>query len=291
METKEIGALLAKADRYANAHGNGFMRVLVSCAAGNTTRAEALAAVGAFQLADGGWWGIGMLKAPLSTVTNTINGLMWLCFLDGSASPSAEQAVAFLRQRQRDDGSWDEVEEINQHGPQIWMVPGSYANQVWYTVAICRYLMELGRENEVDFAAALDFVRHGWDGGQFPQYIHPHWMGLYVFNRTVDGNSLDSQIAAGCLARLLNFAAVPQLNAGELGEVGYAALGAGQPAAGLLANVSQRLMAGQAQEGYWDFDEGDTEDRVMNTAKVAGFFRALDGGSGLAFGSEPGVSK
>ena len=280
MRPQQIAALLDKAYGYTEVHGDGFYRALVAHAAGRLGQSEALAALGAFQAANGGFWGIGTLKAPLATMSNTINGLMWLCFLGGADSALTERAVGFLRRTQRPDGGWDEVERIRQHNPTIWMVPGNYSNQVWYTVAICRYLMELGREGGVDFGAALDFVRRGWDGTGFPDYIHPHWMGLYVFSRLPQPDEADREIAAGCLGRLAEYAGQPQLNAGELGETAYAALGAGEAAAELFDKAQGRLAAGQAAEGYWDFADGDLEDRVVSTAKVCGFWRGvLMGGS------------
>ena len=279
MRREEIAALLDKAYGYTEAHGDGLARALVGHAAGRLGQNEALAALGAFQAPSGGFWGIGTLKAPLATVSNTINGLMWLCFIGGADSPLTERAVDFLRRKQRPDGGWDEVERIRQYNPSIWMVPGNHSNQVWYTVAICRYLLELGRAEAVDFAAALDYVRRGWDGTGFPDYIHPHWMGLYVFNRLPEAGDADAQIAAGCLRRLLEYAGQPMLNAGELGETAYAALGAGAPAAALLDKAQRRLAGGQTAEGYWDFAEGDAEDRVLNTAKVCGFWRGVLGGA------------
>ncbi len=85
-----------------------------------------------FQNADGGWWGIGMLKAPLSTISNTINGLHWLRMVGAEKSALLDRTVAFLKAGQKEGGYWDEPKEILDHDPLMWMVPGKRANQVWY---------------------------------------------------------------------------------------------------------------------------------------------------------------
>lgn len=269
----DLQGRLERAYAYADGHAAGFWRTLVGYAAGKVTRAEALACLGGFQTVDGGWWGIGTMKAPLATISNTINGLHWLCMLEGADTRLAGRALDFVGHKQRADGSWDEDEAICQHEPRSWMQPGIYANQVWYTAAICRYVLHLGRTDAVDWGKALAFLNAAWDGGRFPEYAHTHWVGLYLYANMPGAGRHEQAVVDGCLKILQEFVARPKVNAGEVGEVGCAALGAGQEA--LLAQVKARVLDGQAAAGYWDFADGDAEDRAVNTAKVALFLRLL----------------
>jgi len=123
----------ARACDFVKEHGAEWTKGIARFAVGRGSREEAVRGVAKFQNPDGGWWGIGTLKAPISTISNTINGLFWLAMIDEHDSPLLDSTAEFLKSHQHSEGFWDEPEEILSHNPRPWMKPGNRANQVWYT--------------------------------------------------------------------------------------------------------------------------------------------------------------
>ncbi len=132
----------------------------------------------------------------------------------------------------------------------------------------------------MDFAAALTFLRTAWGDKGFPMYPHTHWMALYLFSALPGRGALEQRIVQQSLEIVRDYALQERTNAGEVGEIGYASFKAGPVAREVLSQVLQRIIAGQAEEGYWDFADGDVQDRVVNTTKIVSFLKiAREGGT------------
>lgn len=163
--------------------------------------------------------------------------------------------MEFLRQCQHEDGYWDEPVEILQYDPPPWMVPGSLANQLWLTSAVCCKLLELGREAAVQFDAAVEFQRNGWEREGFPVFLHTHWMALYIFRSLKEQNEMDRRIARGCATRLKDDLAGDKLDATDVTSIAYAALGSG--ARDVFDVAFPMVVANQAEDGGWTTGYGD----------------------------------
>ena len=260
-----------KACDFVETHGAPWQQAIARYTANRIGQSEALQALAKHQNPDGGWCHIGTLKAPITTISNTLNGLLYLTFLDAHNSPQLDNTISFLQQCQHPKGCWDEPEEILQHAPSKWMVPGQYPNQVWYTAAICRYLHQLNRLNDIAFDTALSFLHQAWNGEEFPMYIHTHWVAFYLFSQLPEQNALHQQIITHSLKHITAFAHKENVNHGELGEVALSALLTGQQGQELLQHLLHRFATTQGPTGYWGTPQSTTEDRVTNTIKILGF--------------------
>ena len=172
---------------------------------GQASGDDVLSHLQTYQNDDGGWERFDSdMQGAVSTISQTWVGLQWLLRTRPSDSVPLDRTMGFLSESQRDEGYWDEPPEILQYDPPPWMVPGNRANQLWLTSAVCCKLLELGREAEVRFEAAVEFLRRGWGNDGFPVYQHTHWMAVNLFGHLPEPSDLDRRIAAGCVNRLVN---------------------------------------------------------------------------------------
>ena len=201
------------------------------------------------------------MEAPLSTISQTWVALKWLHWLrPGDAAP-VDRTVEFLRLSQHADGYWDEPEEILEHDPPPWMMPGTFANQVWLTAATCSRLTLHSRQSGVRFDAALDFLRAAWDGERFPRYNHTHWVSLVVFGLMKDPTPADRDIFKGSMRFLEDALTEDRLDKLDVIEV-VPRRPVRWPARARLFEVAlPKLLAGQADDGGW---------RTRSTATATG---------------------
>jgi hypothetical protein len=268
MRNLKLEARLEKAFGFVQENGSELMQELSATAVGQMRSDDMLTRLMKYQNSDGGWWGLTELKAPISTISSTINGLHWLLMIEERNSSSLDRTVTFLKKTQKRNGCWDEPEEILTYNPKSWMLPGEYANQLWFTSAICRYLSEHGRETDVEFDAAISFLRAGWDGERYPMYPHTHWMSMNVFGRLVNPSETDRQIVEGCKEILID--AIWQNTIGPLMlvEIAHAALKTVPPSLDLFETAFQKILESQADDGGWIIDHGDLGDRVLATTRI-----------------------
>ena len=261
--------VVEKAYAFVRDDGSPLARALAGHAAGETAVDDALSELVVLQNPDGGWRGLDSdMEAPLSTISQTWVGLKWLHWLRPSDVGPVNRTVQFLRLRQHSDGYWDEPEEILEHGPPPWMVPGDFANQVWLTAATCSRLVLHSRQANVRFDAALDFLRAAWDGERFPKYNHTHWVSLVVFGLMKDPAAVDRDIFEGSVRFLENALAEERIDPLDVIEVARDALYAGRPGARLFRAALPRLLAGQADDGGWTTGYGD-QHRPKGTVEAA----------------------
>ena len=197
----------------------------------------------------------GDMAGAISTISQTWLGLQWLLWTRPSDSVPLDRTLEFLRQSQRDEGCWDEPPEILKHDPPPWMVPGNRANQLWPTSAVCCKLLELRRDTEVRFDAAVEFLRRGWEKDHFPVYQHTHWMAANLFGRLSGPTDLDRRIATVSVRRLINDLAPGTGDAADITSIAYAAFQSG--ARDLFDLAFPRVVTNQAEDGGWTTGYGD----------------------------------
>ncbi len=249
---------ISRAVDFVCASGDSILSALALYSAGRMDTEQVLDIIKAYQRNDGGWTKADMdFQGDLSIITATSVALQWLLWVGGEGSAVLEKTGDYLRGAQRSDGAWDEPDEIRQYNPQPWMLPGRYENQVWLTSAIGCKLKELGRERDVDFDRALDFVRRGWDGNRFPVFVHTHWMAMPLFHMRNTGSALDRQIIAGCARFLYEAVANNQADPGDLISIAYASLLTGDVAADLCELSLKAVLGNQMDDGGWTTNYGD----------------------------------
>ncbi len=74
-----------------------------------------------------------------------------------------DRTVDFLRRTQHVRDYWDEPPGSLSFNPPSWMVPGNHAKQLWLTSVVCCKLLELGRQADVRFEVAVEFLRSSWE--------------------------------------------------------------------------------------------------------------------------------
>ena len=132
---------------------------------------------------------------------------------------------------------------------------GNRANQLWLTSAVCCKLLELGRETEVRFDVAVEFLRRGWEKEHFPVYQHTHWMAVNLFSRLSEPTDLDRRIATGSAKRLISDLTSGTCDAADITSIAYAAFRAG--AYDLFDIAFPRVITNQAEDGGWTTGYGD----------------------------------
>ena len=249
---------VAKAVQFVHDSKDPILSVMASFVAGKVSTRKVLSTLKTYQRADGGWTKTDKdFQGDLSVISTTWVALQWLLWIGAGDSTQLKKTVAFLRNTPRADGSWDEPDEIKQYDPPPWMLPGRYENQLWLTSAVCCKLKELGREQDVDFDRALDFLRKGWDGSRFPVFVHTHWMAMPLFYLQNTGSDADEQITLGCKRFLYEAIVSGQVDSGDFISIAYASLLAEGIAGDLHETALKAVYRNQLDDGGWKTDYGD----------------------------------
>lgn len=130
---------------------------------------------------DGGY---SMEKGGLSTVCTTVNVMSWLDDLRIRSGPLVDRAVEFLKQHQKNDGGWDEVEAIKKTNPPPFLVPGEIQTRVWLTACCAHWLMRFGCiEPPGSKGCPVDFLlKHRERSGLLKGYLRATWDSLVLFS-------------------------------------------------------------------------------------------------------------
>ncbi len=243
---------------FTRRHGSPLVHALASFAAGRAENQTALDELKALQNPDGGWRDLDPdLRWSMSTLSMTHVALHWLAWIGAGDTDLVDRTVRFLQMCQHADGHWDEPAEIVNSDPPRWMLPGRYGNQLWLTSTVCQWLIELGREGDVQIDRALDFLRDGWDGVRFPEYNHTHWAAMAAFNMSSSARPEDQEIVRGCVDFLNDALERNEIDPSDITAVADAARRAGPAAGDLRATALQRVGTGQADDGGWTTRYGD----------------------------------
>ncbi len=244
------GIDIEKAHQFVQACGDPILSALAAYACGKQSADETLMALQAYQRSDGGWTKTDKdFQGDLSVISTTWVALQWLIWLGARNTPALEHTVSFLHNSQRENGCWDEPEEIRIYNPPFWMLPGRYENQLWLTSAVCCKLKELGCENEIDFEKALDFLRLGWDGKRFPVFIHTHWMAMPLLALQNSDSAMDQRIIEGCKTFLTEAIVNGEVDPGDQCAIAYASRLTGDFAKDLYEIALRGVLANQAEDG------------------------------------------
>lgn len=266
---------LDKATAFVLGTNDPVLSSLALYASGNCGREVVVDALRAYQRDDGGWTRTDKdFQGDLSIISSTWVAVQWLNWVGGRNSRVLRNTLDFLRTTQRDDGSWDEPDEIVDFNPPFWMQPGRYENQLWLTSAICCKLKESGRERRVDFTRALEFIRQGWNGERFPVYPHTHWMAMPLFRLIGTGDEADEEIILGCMKFLYDAVAAGRADPGDTISIAYASHVAGEVARDLFDISLEKISGYQQDDGGWITKHGD-EHRAAFTVEALFLFRRI----------------
>ena len=108
-------------------------------------------------------------------------------------------------------------------------------------------MLELGRETEVRFDEAVEFLRSSWEEDRFPVYQHTHWMAANLFGRMSEPTDLDRRIATGSVRRLMSDLTTGTVDAADVTSIAYAAIRSG--ARELFDVAFPMVVTNQAEDG------------------------------------------
>ena len=274
MEQNRLGEdRLAGAVDFVTRHGDAPTRALARFFAGQLGADEALAALGACQLPDGGWMGLDKdFVGEVSIVSCAHVALDWLAAVDPRDERLVPGTLSYLRAIQRDDGSFDEPEDILRFGVPVWMRPGNVAVQAWLTAAVLCRLHELGRREAIDFDGGMAFLRGVWDGGRFPDFLHTHWVAMPIF---AGGDGSDREIALACRDILSDASDTGAVDPGDAASIATGSYLAGEVGSELLHQALEMTLAAQDEDGGWKTNYADKH-RVAMTVSALALLRKLD---------------
>lgn len=133
---------------------------------------------------DGGfsYW---IKEVKISTVSDSVYILRWFDDLGITKGIMLEKAVDFIFNNQKEDGSWDEVNDIIKYNPPPFLVPGNIENRIWLTANCAHWLMKFGyAESAKCKACPVDFLlKYHKPNGGFPGYLRAAWDCLPIFSR------------------------------------------------------------------------------------------------------------
>ncbi len=172
-------------------------------------------------------------------------------------------AIRFLIERQRPDGSWEEEPPEPDAAP-IWARPGDVAAGLYVTANCGFWVAVTGLVPSAAHDAATYLSFHLGAAGELPSFPHTHWLATAVWQRL--GMSDEANKGLGNLQRR-----VDELSAGNLAWL-ILALAKGGVAADHPTVVAalEQLLARRDPAGHWPSDEGsDNAAHVTVEALIA----------------------
>ena len=166
--------------------------------------------------------------------------------------PFVRSALAFLAQRQRGDGNWEEEASMESCAPP-WAMPGDLAACLYLT-ANCAFWLAMDADVPAAVERAADYVLQHLDSeGALPSFLHAHWLAGALWHR------LRRPEATRVLSYLER--RVPDMDGSDLAWLLSALLSAGVPSdASLIKKAAHRLEQQQQDDGRWLSADGPGKD-------------------------------
>ena len=180
-----------------------------------------------------------------------------------------DHALAFLAQRQHDDGSWEEEEHVAVFAPP-WSTPGDLAARLYLT-ANCGFWSAILADTSANAQRAAVYLQaHLNEDDYLPTFLHARWLAGGLWYR------LHWQMEAQQIFNYLQ-QQLPTLLASNLAWLMTTLLLAGVPMTEPLIEQAASLLAqSQEQDGRWPSEDGPERDvhatlEAMRALRLCGY--------------------
>ncbi len=206
-----------------------------------------------------------------SNICDTVFVLQWFDDLKVYRGPIVDPACQFLLDRQKDDGGWDEVEEVEAFNPPEWMMPGRIDTRVWLTAYCAHILIRFGyAETEGTFCPTDFLLSHCDETGRLVGYLRATWIALPMLAFYPGSNSKPFHQALATIEANYN----PNREGAYLAWMLHCFVDAGLSSDHpLVARCLDDLKKKQRSNGSWEPEEGEGEEHAVNATIAA--LRAL----------------
>lgn len=161
-------------------------------------------------------------------------------------------ALAFLERRQRENGSWEEEEDLAERTPP-WATPGDLSARLYLTANCGFWLAALAGASEHTQQAASYLQSYLDEEGHLPTFVHVYWLagGLWYRLRRPEARRVFNTLAQQ----------LSDLPVSNLAWLLSTLLLAGVPSAHpLVARAASLLDQQQEADGHWASEDGPARD-------------------------------
>jgi len=163
------------------------------------------------------------------------------------------KAVAFIANRQRSNGAWEEEQSVAEIAPS-WAKPGNLSAKLYLT-ANCGYWLAIAQTYQEKVGIAGSYLVQKIDErGQLPSFMQTHWLAVGIW-RKIEMVKQAEQVIRYLETRLGDFSAnnlTWMITALRMVDIP-----AKHP---LIAEALDRLMSLQQKNGSWPSDDGSEFD-------------------------------
>ncbi len=134
----------------------------------------------AYQNPDGGF-AFNFKKGNPSSVATTVSMITWYKDLDVAYTGSFKKAVLFLKDRQAQEGYWDENPEISALNPHEWYMPSALTTKLWLTAQTASDLLFYAEEEYMAKKAVRFLDQYRRNDGTLEGYPITNWIAFALY--------------------------------------------------------------------------------------------------------------
>ncbi|MHA1990807.1 MAG: hypothetical protein ACW981_17115 [Candidatus Hodarchaeales archaeon] len=212
------------------------------------------------------------IKGSLSTINNTLFVLQWLDDLNMLSHSISRKINQYLIQKERNDGTWQEDEQILEYGPPEWMDPRKRFANIYTTTYSLFWLLKGNFVPDSKFPFYTEtFEQYIEFNGSFEGFLHNSWLGTACLGMM---NTWDSEKVVRPLEYVTSIQD-DQLPANDLVWLTLSLLQAGYPSKNkLISRLSYNLFEKQSKSGSFETAGNlfavETTIQALKVAKILG---------------------
>ncbi len=220
---------------------------------------EVIDELSTFQNKDGGF---SFWIKDVSNICDTVYILFWFDDLKIYRNRIVETACQFLLDRQKSDGSWDEVKDVVKYNSPEWLIPSKIETKVRLTAYCAHVLICFGyAEAEGTRCPSKFLLKHMNKSGRLTGYLRATWIALPMLAFFPGVNSEPFERALN----LINSKFSKNWEGSYIGWLLRCLYDAGLPLNNpLVIRCIDTLESCQRKDGSWEPEKGEGEEHAVN---------------------------